>query len=519
MGFKEQISKPLLVTILIVLSTTTGPVSVSAGGLIWAEDFQGCHAEAIQVDVMISNPDNAVDAFGFYLDYCTSALTYTSCVPGDLDPGWEMFDCNETAPGELRITGFAYPGQIAPGDPGSIVTLMFDVDCSGCIPGDSCPIPIYNLTDDLSGWSVATGEFTYSCPATPTPVPVTSDTLWIENFTGCTGDTVQVDVLITNPDTAVDAMSFYLNYCEDSLEYVSCATGDLNPEWEMFGCNVVTPGEIRVFGFAYPGSIPTGSAGTLVQLTFNVLCTPCTTGETCPLAFSHVGDDLTGWIVENGTFTCTCVATPTPVGITSDVIWIEDFEGCTGETIDVDVIIDNPDTDLDVFGFYLESCCDEMLEFITCVPGDLDPGWELFNCSFPEPGQVRSAGFAYPGTIPAGSSGVLATLTFQVTCTGCIGGETCDLFFRNLSDDLTGWSMGNATFMNTCFCIKNGDVNGDGFISAEDAQMAFGLALEMFIPTFHQECAADCNDSGSITAGDAQAIFGVIFGGSCVDLL
>ncbi len=66
-------------------------------------------------------------------------------------------------------------------------------------------------------------------------------------------------------------------------------------------------------------------------------------------------------------------------------------------------------------------------------------------------------------------------------------------------------------------CLNHGDVTGDGNVTAEDAQQAFAIALEMMVPTFEEACAADCNSDGSVTAGDAQQIFGVIFGGSCVD--
>ncbi len=69
-------------------------------------------------------------------------------------------------------------------------------------------------------------------------------------------------------------------------------------------------------------------------------------------------------------------------------------------------------------------------------------------------------------------------------------------------------------------CIHSGDVNGDGSLTAEDAQLAFSIALAMYTPTYEEECAADCNGDGSVTAGDAQQIFGAVFGmDSCEDPL
>ncbi|MBN1879011.1 hypothetical protein JW823_02780 [bacterium] len=67
-------------------------------------------------------------------------------------------------------------------------------------------------------------------------------------------------------------------------------------------------------------------------------------------------------------------------------------------------------------------------------------------------------------------------------------------------------------------CINDGDVSGDGSLTAGDAQMAFYIVLGLMTPTPEEFCAADCNDDGSVTAGDAQLIFLSVLGqGNCVD--
>ncbi len=69
-------------------------------------------------------------------------------------------------------------------------------------------------------------------------------------------------------------------------------------------------------------------------------------------------------------------------------------------------------------------------------------------------------------------------------------------------------------------CFNTGDANLDLTITAGDAQRAFEIALEMYIPNYEEACAADCNGDGNVTAGDAQAIFNVVlFGGICTDPL
>jgi len=67
-------------------------------------------------------------------------------------------------------------------------------------------------------------------------------------------------------------------------------------------------------------------------------------------------------------------------------------------------------------------------------------------------------------------------------------------------------------------CIRDGDITGDGQVTAADAQQAFMIAIGAMSPTPEQECAADCNGIDGVTAGDAQLIFMTAIGqGACVD--
>ncbi len=69
-------------------------------------------------------------------------------------------------------------------------------------------------------------------------------------------------------------------------------------------------------------------------------------------------------------------------------------------------------------------------------------------------------------------------------------------------------------------CLNTGDVNNDGELSAEDAQLAFQIAIGAFAPTHDEECAADCSGDGIVSSTDAQYIFLASLGSeSCVDPL
>lgn len=64
--------------------------------------------------------------------------------------------------------------------------------------------------------------------------------------------------------------------------------------------------------------------------------------------------------------------------------------------------------------------------------------------------------------------------------------------------------------------IRDGDVDGNGMITAGDAQMAFQTVLGLIPLTAHESLRADCNGDNTLTAADAQGIFSKALGlGTC----
>lgn len=129
-----------------------------------------------------------------------------------------------------------------------------------------------------------------------------------------------------------------------------------------------------------------------------------------------------------------------------------------------------------------------------------------------------------------------ATLNSSLHITGFDPGETAlgyryDATSLSAIQDLGEIAVSGSTLTNTypaqsitlyemhaAACIHDGDVDGNGDITAADAQIAFLIALGAITPTYEQACSADCNGSGGVTAGDAQTIFFEVLGlGSCVD--
>lgn len=84
-----------------------------------------------------------------------------------------------------------------------------------------------------------------------------------------------------------------------------------------------------------------------------------------------------------------------------------------------------------------------------------------------------------------------------------------EVTLRALTDHLDG-----------SLCINDGDVNGDDYLTAADAQMAFFIALGSHSPTPNEACSADCNGDNSVTAADAQSIFmGALGQPECMDIV
>ncbi|MGB3975903.1 MAG: cohesin domain-containing protein [bacterium] len=144
---------------------------------IFIPDVEGCTGDIIVVEVRMANPDTEVDAFLIRILYDTEMLTFIACSAGDLDPGWEMFDCYEPSLGRINMGGFSVPPAAIPTNSnGVLVEMLFEVTCLNCEDEDSSELPIDLLLDDLIGFDGIDGVFTFFCPPPPTETPTFTPT-------------------------------------------------------------------------------------------------------------------------------------------------------------------------------------------------------------------------------------------------------------------------------------------------------------------------------------------------------
>ncbi len=144
---------------------------------------------------------------------------------------------------------------------------------------------------------------------------VYADDIWVEDVSGCHGDTIEVEVWVDNATTSIDAFTFYLSYDDNMLAFVSCSVGTLNPGWVSFGCDEIYWDTVWGYGHTLSTSIPQGSYGSLIILTFDVDCPGCVTTDSSLLEFTWLADDLENFSSESGTFSHNCNAptlTPSP---------------------------------------------------------------------------------------------------------------------------------------------------------------------------------------------------------------
>ena len=143
--------------------------------------------------------------------------------------------------------------------------------------------------------------------------------------------------------------------------------------------------------------------------------------------------------------------------------------------------------------------------------------FDFFDCNpFPADGFLRIGGFeAGEDKIPAGDSGDVVYLNFDVG--ECIAGSSSMLDLQELKDDLAGWSASHGCFQ--CGC--DGDVNGDGEITPQDALCAFQTYLGICPTSCDIPCEAICCDvtlDDDCTPADALCIFRKYLGlPSCLD--
>lgn len=143
-------------------STVSGEKIQVQTDRLWLTSATAAPGESVIVEIMVENAVQKIDAVTIRLRYDTDKLQYMDWEDGTLNPGWVMFNLNESEPGLINLGGFCVQTAIEPGSKGSLARLSFKVkpEASGA-PGF---ITVEALRDDLQEFAFENGKVEFGKP-------------------------------------------------------------------------------------------------------------------------------------------------------------------------------------------------------------------------------------------------------------------------------------------------------------------------------------------------------------------
>ncbi len=235
--------------------------------------------------------------------------------------GWNIDDveiwASSTGPVCLHHGDVNFDGEITAGDAQLTFQIALGIyiptteefcaaDCNGdggvtsgdaqgvfiaAIHGDSC-------ADPLPGKSTAGTRRTLmeNTGADTVHHTVNNDTIWIETMRS-DDDLILAEIMIANGDTPVDAFTCTISYNPDTLRYLDCRPGNLEPDWIDFGCRADGSGGIILGGFTAGDftdntAIIRDSYGSIGLLGFQVISGDFTNDD---VRIEFLRDDLEGF--------------------------------------------------------------------------------------------------------------------------------------------------------------------------------------------------------------------------------
>jgi hypothetical protein len=335
---------------------------------------------------------------------------------------------------------------------------------------------------------------------------------------GTYDDDIDVYINISNNSCEMSALGFDFFYDTSMFSYQGVSTLNcLTANWSMLDAYEISPGQVRVGGYAGSGSYiqPTDN-GSLVIVTLRVICQcgDCTDGQQSTITIDDYNDDLAAYVPQpsEGIFTLICC--------NGDIAVSANEAGTWGDMVYVPVgIANNSDQISDFqFDFVFDSA---VFDFLAAVKTNATQDWSTMSWSLVSPGQVRITGAAGSGTsIPSSSAVNIVSMKLMVKCVTYSQDTLIPIQIERYRDGIA--DMCPRTFETDFLyrkCPRLGDVNDSDNVTPGDAQAAFEIYLGRTQPTIAQLTVADANcscpcadkehreENNCITPGDSQLIF------------
>lgn len=194
-------------------------------------------------------------------------------------------------------------------------------------------------------------------------------------------------------------------------------------------------------------------------------------------------------------------ATPTPQPSNAFTLGGGTFSVLPGSEFDIPIPVNNlPSASAIMFDVIYDK---NILTWTSkySIQNTLVSDWKSVDANEITAGTIRVGEAAFSAN-PASGSGNLIVLTFKIASNAKLENKT-KIVVDNLQDGVK-----NAAKLPIQLTLgMKGDVDGNGKITARDAQDAFKISVGRIAPTAYQKWAAEVTGDQRITAADAQKIF------------
>ncbi|MGD8540072.1 MAG: cohesin domain-containing protein [Candidatus Aminicenantes bacterium] len=335
---------------------------------------------------------------------------------------------------------------------------------------------------------------------------------------GTYDDNIDVYINISNNSCEMSALGFDFFYDTNMFSYQGISTLNcLTDNWSMLDAYEVSPGQVRIGGYAGSGSYiqPTDN-GSLVIVTLRVICQcgVCVDGQQSTLTIDDYNDDLAMYLPHpaTGIFTMICCS--------GDIALSANEAGTWGDIVYIPVGISNNSNQISdfEFDFVFNSA---VFDFVDAIRTSATQEWTTMSWNLVSAGQVRITGIVGSGTsIPSSSTANIVNMKLMVKCVTYSQDTLIPIQIERYRDGIV--DMCPRTYETDFLyrtCPRLGDVNSSDSVTPGDAQAAFEIYLGRTLPTTAQLTVADANcscpcadkehteEENCITPGDSQWIF------------
>lgn len=272
---------------------TASPSPTPTIPLLKIGNAEGCKGDVISLSISVNLADN-LTAFGMDLSFDAEKIAFLRTRAGKDTTGWATVSGILATTETLRVGGFAGGGKPLSGN-GELVCIDFVilekgldsvvVDAAKLIDGlkdatvvpgvinirEICPTPTPTPTPTLTPTPSPTVPPTITPTPSPTPSATPAANLSFSQVQACIGGEARILVHVANA-AKMESFGLDLSFDEDVISYYRVAAGDQTSKWATIGGNMLSPGHLRIGGFAGSEGWLSGD-GQIAQIDFFVKAT------------------------------------------------------------------------------------------------------------------------------------------------------------------------------------------------------------------------------------------------------